>query len=300
MQKLLPALLLLFCSIAAQSGNVMQQVISPRFVIYFAYNDYRLSEENTRHLDSLVYLLKHQNTIQNLTVEGHCDSIGSNTYNDSLSVKRANAVTAYFRAHGIADSLLHMVNGYGKRRPETNNNDEVNRAKNRRVEISFQLVMPLQVQAKETVVVKQPVVREVSAYDSSVGTIDLSKAQVNDILELKDINFYPDRHVITHNSMPNLNVLLNTMLTNKNLRIEIRGHVCCIPKDQGDALDEETYTEDLSLRRAQQIFLYLKEKGIAADRMTYIGLGGRYPKVREFTDSDKAKNRRVEIRILSK
>ncbi len=300
MQKLLPALMLLLCFAVAKSGDVMQQVISPRFVIYFAYNDYRLSAENTRHLDSLVYLLKHQSAIQNLTIEGHCDSIGSNNYNDALSVKRANTVATYFRTHGIADTLLHMLNGYGKHRPQTNNTDELHRAKNRRVEISFQLPMPLQVQAKETIAVKPPVVREVSAYDSSVGTLDISKAQVNDILELKDINFYPDRHVITHNSMPNLNMLLNTMLANKTLRIEIRGHVCCIPKDQGDALDEETYTEDLSLRRAQQIFLYLKEKGIAADRMTYIGLGGRYPKVREFTDSDKAKNRRVEFKIIGK
>ena len=296
MQKLLPALFLLFC-MAAKSGDVLQQVLSPRFVVYFAYNDYQLSAENIRRLDSLVYLLKHETpAIQNLTIEGHCDSIGSNKYNDALSVKRAGAVADYFRAHGIADSLLHMVNGYGKHRPETDNSDDAGRAKNRRVEISFQLHMP----GQEAVVVKPPVIMPPSAYDSSVGTLDLSKVEVNDILELKDINFYPDRHVITHNSMPILNLLLNTMVVNPALRIEIRGHVCCIPKAQGDAPDEDTYTNDLSLRRAQQIYLYLKEKGIAGDRMIYIGLGGRYPKVPEFTDSDKAKNRRVEIRILSK
>ena len=101
-------------------------------------------------------------------------------------------------------------------------------------------------------------------------------------------------------SKENLRVLLNTMLANKTLRIQIRGHVCCLPDYQADAMDQDTYTEDLSLQRAKEIYLYLVDNGVEPERMTFIGLGGKYPKVREITESDKTQNRRVEIKILSK
>jgi len=54
------------------------------------------------------------------------------------------------------------------------------------------------------------------------------------------------------------------------------------------------------VQRAREIYLYLSENGVEKDRMSYIGLGAKYPLVKEFSEHDKALNRRVEVKILSK
>ena len=285
-------------------GQLIDQVLSPRFVVNFDYKSYQLNAEAQRHLDSLIYLIRHESfTIHKIEISGHCDSVASNAYNDVLSLKRAKTVGDYFRAHGVKDSLIKTIDGHGKREPLNNNADSLQRLANRRVEIVFQLILPQEKESvkKDTVKAVLPVKVAASVPDSlKPVTLDVSNLQVNDLLELENINFYPNRHLIMKQSKKNLEVLLNTMLENKTLRIEIRGHVCCLPDYQGDSFDEDTYKEDLSLQRAKAIFKYLVENGVEPNRMTYIGLGARYPKVKEFTEADKAKNRRVEIKILSK
>ena len=215
--------------------------------------------------------------------------MGSNAYNDALSVKRAQAVSSYLISKGISDSLISAVKGFGKRMPLGDNPGD-----NRRVEVVVHLSLSEKV---DSLKVKSA---ESLPDTSGLKTIDISHAQVNDIIQLPDINFFPDRHLIVDASLKAVKILLNTMLVNKTLRIEIRGHVCCLPDYQGDSFDEDTYTEDLSLQRAKEIYLYLSENGIAKNRMTYIGLGAKYPLVKEFTEHDKAVNRRVEIKILGK
>jgi len=288
---------LMFCLRAeAQHNGLSEQKLSTEFVVNFDYKSYQLNAEARRHLDSLTHMLHNQSfIIQKIQLTGHCDSVASDAYNDILSLKRANTVAAYFRAHGINDTLIKTIAGDGKRQPLNDNADSVKRLANRRVEILFQLaVLP----AKDTLSAL-PVKTDLPL-DSSKPTLDISHLQVNDLLELKNINFYPNRHLIMKESKKNLQVLLNTMQQYKTLRIEIRGHVCCLPDYQGDAFDEDSYKEDLSLERAKEIYTYLVDNGIEPERMTYIGLGGKFPKVKEFTEADKTANRRVEIKILSK
>ena len=283
----------------AQNRGLSDQVLSPTFVVHFDYKSFQLNAEARRHLDSLTRMLQSKSfVIQQIEITGHCDSVASNEYNDILSLRRANAVADYFKAHGIKESIIKAIAGKGKRQPLNDNQDSLKRLANRRVDIVFQLELP---QSRDTAQIALPVRASAPLPDSTKKPmLDLSKLQVNDLLELKNINFYPNRHLILKESKKNLEVLLNTMQEYKTLRIEIRGHVCCLPDYQGDAFDEDSYKEDLSLERAKEIFNYLIEQGIDGDRMTYIGLGGKFPKVKEFTEADKAANRRVEIKILSK
>lgn len=69
-----------------------------------------------------------------LTVEiqGHTDSIGSDAYNQKLSLRRAEAVKAELVKHGIASSRLTTV-GFGESRPVATNKTDAGRAENRRV-----------------------------------------------------------------------------------------------------------------------------------------------------------------------
>ena len=67
-------------------------------------------------------------------VMGHTDSTGSDTYNQTLSERRASAVADYLSIRGVQSARL-ATRGYGESQPKASNLDETGRAANRRVEI---------------------------------------------------------------------------------------------------------------------------------------------------------------------
>ena len=69
-------------------------------------------------------------------VMGHTDSTGANDYNQSLSEKRANAVSKYFQSREIQPLRLATY-GYGEDYPIASNDDSNGRSQNRRVEIAL-------------------------------------------------------------------------------------------------------------------------------------------------------------------
>lgn len=72
--------------------------------------------------------------VTGLTIIGHTDSIGSETANLQLSIRRAEAVMEYLRQRGIALARM-SADGHGEAEPIASNNDEAGRSLNRRVEI---------------------------------------------------------------------------------------------------------------------------------------------------------------------
>lgn len=71
-----------------------------------------------------------------LLAVGHTDSMGTDEYNERLSLVRATAVQAFLMSQGL-DAKLIKAEGRGEAEPVADNNTEEGRAKNRRVEISF-------------------------------------------------------------------------------------------------------------------------------------------------------------------
>ncbi len=70
----------------------------------------------------------------NLTIEGHTDSVGPESYNLVLSERRGNSVRDFLVSKGVPASRLNVI-GYGETRPIASNATREGRAKNRRVDM---------------------------------------------------------------------------------------------------------------------------------------------------------------------
>ncbi|HSW59906.1 MAG TPA: OmpA family protein, partial [bacterium] len=71
---------------------------------------------------------------RHITIEGHTDSQGSDSFNMDLSQRRADAVRSYLVEKGYEGDLV-VAKGLGETTPVGNNNSPEGRANNRRVEI---------------------------------------------------------------------------------------------------------------------------------------------------------------------
>ncbi len=69
-----------------------------------------------------------------LEVEGHTDSVGSDSFNQTLSDQRANSVREYLVGAGIPSAVV-TAKGFGKTMPVTSNDTAAGRQMNRRVEL---------------------------------------------------------------------------------------------------------------------------------------------------------------------
>lgn len=100
--------------------------------VLFEFGKSDLTAASKQSLDKIVSVF---NTYPdtNIEVQGHTDSKGSEEFNQTLSVKRAVAVTDYLNSKGIANSRLN-VKGFGELAPKYDNETEEGRAQNRRVE----------------------------------------------------------------------------------------------------------------------------------------------------------------------
>jgi outer membrane protein OmpA-like peptidoglycan-associated protein len=101
--------------------------------VTFDTSSYAIKPSFAPVLDQLAQTLQ-QNPEVIAQVVGHTDSTGSQAYNQTLSVNRAESVTGYLAQHGIAPQRLSAT-GMGPNQPIADNNTEAGRAANRRVEI---------------------------------------------------------------------------------------------------------------------------------------------------------------------
>jgi outer membrane protein OmpA-like peptidoglycan-associated protein len=92
-----------------------------------------LNSGASRKLDQLAqFLSEHKN--RRVQIDGFTDSVGSDSYNQELAQRRANAVKNALLTRGI-DSTRINTEGYGKAFPVATNADSGGRQLNRRVEV---------------------------------------------------------------------------------------------------------------------------------------------------------------------
>ena len=100
---------------------------------FFDFDKSVLKPEGKAKLDDLVSKIKGVN-LEVIIAVGHTDSVGSDAYNQKLSVRRAEAVKAYLVSKGIEKNRVY-TEGKGEKQPVADNKTAEGRAKNRRVEI---------------------------------------------------------------------------------------------------------------------------------------------------------------------
>jgi OOP family OmpA-OmpF porin len=100
---------------------------------FFDFDKSVLKAEGKAKLDDLVGKVKGIN-LEVIIAVGHTDSVGSDAYNQKLSVKRSDAVKAYLVSKGIEKNRVY-TEGKGEKQPVADNKTSAGRSKNRRVEI---------------------------------------------------------------------------------------------------------------------------------------------------------------------
>lgn len=107
---------------------------------------------------------------------------------------------------------------------------------------------------------------------------------------LENIYFETNKAVLSRESYPSLNKLAAKMIANAKMKIEICGYT--------DNSGNETDNLQLSQRRAEAVVNYLISAGISEDRLIATGYGSTNPIAANDTFEGRAKNRRIEVKIL--
>ncbi|HSJ67663.1 MAG TPA: OmpA family protein [Anditalea sp.] len=104
--------------------------------VFFDFDKADLKQESRSSLRRLQDFLR-ANPMVKITIVGHTDNVGSSSYNQSLSYKRAESVKAYLIDQGVSEEKLATL-GMGDKQPIVSNDTAELRALNRRIEVVIQ------------------------------------------------------------------------------------------------------------------------------------------------------------------
>ena len=135
----------------------------------FTVNNDKIKNSSVRSLSKLAVMLQ-QNPSMFLEIHGHASSEGTVEHNLNLSARRSHSVEQFFLSRGISSNKL-LIKFYGERSPIFNNNSEVGRAKNRRVELKIRFHLNN----------KEEVNNIENAYSEALRNSNISSAESNAI-----------------------------------------------------------------------------------------------------------------------
>ncbi len=146
----------------------------------------------------------------------------------------------------------------------------------------------------ESVILKDPLFRN-AKNDTIYLEILLKPIEVVEKIVFDNIFFYSDSDSLKPQSIPDLNKLLALLRSDKNLYVEIQGHMNC-PLSRPQNIYQKRYNHELSHKRAKAIYKYLLSHNIPARQLTFKGMSNSfmiYPEPKDLKEADK--NKRVEV-----
>ncbi|MEZ4838195.1 OmpA family protein [Flavobacterium sp.] len=230
--------------------------------IYFETNK---SDVESKYANELAgFLQKVDSTrVESIEIFGYCDDVGKEDYNRKLSTERANKVKSEITKSGIKSKIIVTIEGKGRILIDDDieeNLPEV-RSKNRRVDV----VLNMKPQPEEEI--KLPGVYTTFNKENIVG----------DRIMLSDMIFERGSSKLSIKSKNQLDKIARMLIKNKNINIEVQGHVCCTPPNHKEAIDKGTKKRKLSHNRAEAVYKYLALKKVPKARMTFKGYGNTKP-----------------------
>ncbi len=263
-----------------------------QFSVFFDSNKFDVSKTENKKLQDWIIANKDCKIV---AINGYTDEIGSNGFNDSLAKKRVDYIF-----NKIKDKVK-IREDFKSRSFGENFNQSKNKAENRKVIIYYILPKDLAreneilgINTKEVVPEEiVPIEEETMNFPENATLEDKIKlSRKGTLIRLNEVNFYINTFAIMQTSKRAIDELILVMNDFPKLKIEIQGHICCMPKD----------ARNLSLERAKQVKRILLSEGIGEKRIQTKGFGVSKPKfpIPEKSEFEAARNRRVEIMILDK
>ena len=127
-------------------------------------------------------------------------------------------------------------------------------------------------------------------FEGITANIALSPLVTGGKTRLNNVFFEFDSFALTKKSQTALIFVVNYLKEHPDLNIEIAGYT--------DNMGSEAYNNNLSTNRASAVYKFLVEHNVNKDRLTYKGYGSLYPAATNANDFGRAKNRRIELKIL--
>ena len=259
----------------------------PVFVdlMYYDLDRAEIREEAKPTLNKLAEMMKSYSFLD-LMVRSHTDARASDSYNENLSNRRADAVVDYLKEQGIEKDRIsaewfgeeQLVNDCGDGKPCP----EAEHQLNRRSELVLKAFTDQNKQYE------LPIQFE----DDCEDLIEALQRQLSDVgLELPKVYFDYDKANLKAEQKMALERLAIMMKSRNDFQLTLEGHT--------DLRGSEEYNESLSQRRAKVVLDYLLNRGVSNDRLTYEWFGKNRP-VHNCTDCSEAQhqeNRRTEIKV---
>jgi outer membrane protein OmpA-like peptidoglycan-associated protein len=130
-------------------------------------------------------------------------------------------------------------------------------------------------------------IKEYKEYKKDLYLFPIEKGQT---VKLNNIFFDFNKAELKEESFHELNKLKDLLTKNQRMKIEIGGHT--------DNVGDDDYNTKLSLSRVASVKEYLVKNNIAKERISINGYGENKPTDTNDTEEGRAKNRRVEFKIL--
>jgi len=263
--------------ILLSSFSFSQEVITDSIQLYYPTAKYILNDNQEKKLLSFLSD-KDSNSIQQITIKGYTDFVGSTLYNKKLAKRRTQHVAQFLTA--TYKALVEQIS-FGEIEKPTNYSDKNGVLEHRKTVISVASIQKVD-HSKYTYLQKIDSLKE------------------GDKIRLRNINFKLATADLTKSSVPELDKLVAIMTHNENLDIAIEGHVCCGADKEVKTQQMTFENEWLSKKRAKTIHDYLISKGIDSIRLQHKGFGFTKPLIYpEENETDRYKNRRIELSVIS-
>ena len=283
-----------------------------QFALYFDSNKFDLTPKEQARLNTWITANKNNKIV---AINGYTDEDGTNGFNDTLAQKRVNTIFTIVKPQ-IKTREDFKTRSFGESFKQS-----PNKAENRRVIIYYILEKDI-AREDDILGIKKEVVKEEptrGATESSVAKPEIEypeklsfenpngtksefkldrefmkkvgHAKAGEKLKIDNLNFIINTFAVVPESRGKLYELLLVLRNNPTLKIEIQGHLCCMPVDR----------VDLSTQRAKAIYSFLIANDVNKARLSYRGFGSTDPiyQLPEKDEKERAANRRVEILIVA-